>query len=137
MTIPMKVTKSTELQTRFHSVIPGGSHTYAKGDDQYPEMMPVYLVRGKGCHVWDVDGDECRNSGGGAAADGKVSLQRSGQPAAAILGTSGRHRGRDAGGGTGPGAGGGFSGRGQGVVRAGGRGAGFRRNDHRVSLGQR
>jgi glutamate-1-semialdehyde 2,1-aminomutase len=54
----MNVTRSRELQTRFHSVIPGGSHTYAKGDDQYPEFMPVYLARGKGCHVWDVDGNE-------------------------------------------------------------------------------
>ena len=54
----MNVTKSRELQPRFHSVIPGGSHTYAKGDDQYPETMPVYLVRGKGSHVWDVDGNE-------------------------------------------------------------------------------
>jgi len=54
----MNLTKSKELQSRFHSVIPGGSHTYAKGDDQYPESMPVYLSRGKGCHVWDVDGNE-------------------------------------------------------------------------------
>lgn len=54
----MNLTKSKELQSRFHSVIPGGSHTYAKGDDQYPEGMPVYLSRGKGCHVWDVDGNE-------------------------------------------------------------------------------
>ena len=54
----MNVTRSRELQTRFHSLIPGGSHTYAKGDDQYPEFMPVYLTRGKGCHVWDVDGNE-------------------------------------------------------------------------------
>lgn len=54
----MNVTRSRELQTRFHSLIPGGSHTYAKGDDQYPEFMPVYLARGKGCHVWDVDGNE-------------------------------------------------------------------------------
>jgi len=54
----MNVTKSKELQARFHSVIPGGAHTYAKGDDQYPETMPVYLERGKGCHVWDVDGNE-------------------------------------------------------------------------------
>ncbi|HEV2329554.1 MAG TPA: glutamate-1-semialdehyde 2,1-aminomutase [Verrucomicrobiae bacterium] len=54
----MNVTKSKALQDRFHSVIPGGAHTYAKGDDQYPEQMPIYLVRGKGSHVWDVDGNE-------------------------------------------------------------------------------
>jgi glutamate-1-semialdehyde 2,1-aminomutase len=54
----MNITRSKELQSAFHSVIPGGSHTYAKGDDQFPESMPVYLVRGKGSHVWDVDGNE-------------------------------------------------------------------------------
>ncbi len=54
----MNVAKSLELQPRFHSVIPGGAHTYAKGDDQYPEKMPVYITRGKGSHVWDVDGNE-------------------------------------------------------------------------------
>src|SRR5215469_9587047 len=54
----MNVTKSKALQKRFHSAIPGGAHTYAKGDDQYPEHMPVYLVRGKGSHVWDMDGNE-------------------------------------------------------------------------------
>jgi glutamate-1-semialdehyde 2,1-aminomutase len=50
--------RSLELRDRFHAVIPGGSHTYAKGDDQFPEFAAPYLVRGKGCHVWDVDGNE-------------------------------------------------------------------------------
>jgi glutamate-1-semialdehyde 2,1-aminomutase len=54
----MNFTKSRALQARFNSTIPGGSHTYAKGDDQYPEPMPVYLLRGQGSHVWDVDGNE-------------------------------------------------------------------------------
>jgi glutamate-1-semialdehyde 2,1-aminomutase len=54
----MNVVKSKELQPRFHAVIPGGSHTYAKGDDQFPELLSVYLMRGKGCHVWDMDGNE-------------------------------------------------------------------------------
>lgn len=50
--------RSRELQCRFHQIIPGGSHTYAKGDDQYPEPAPLYITRGKGCHVWDVEGTE-------------------------------------------------------------------------------
>jgi glutamate-1-semialdehyde 2,1-aminomutase len=54
----MNVTQSRNLQTKFHSIVPGGAHTYAKGDDQFPEFMPVYLVRGKGAHVWDMDGNE-------------------------------------------------------------------------------
>jgi len=50
--------KSLKLQKQFHKLIPGGAHTYAKGDDQFPEFMPPYIVRGKGCRVWDVDGNE-------------------------------------------------------------------------------
>jgi glutamate-1-semialdehyde 2,1-aminomutase len=50
--------RSLELQDRFRALIPGGAHTYAKGDDQYPESMPLYLERGHGCRVWDVDGNE-------------------------------------------------------------------------------
>jgi glutamate-1-semialdehyde 2,1-aminomutase len=49
---------SNGLTTKLHSIIPGGSHTYAKGDDQYPEFIHPYIVRGKGCRVWDVDGNE-------------------------------------------------------------------------------
>jgi glutamate-1-semialdehyde 2,1-aminomutase len=54
----MNFEQSKTLQRRSHAVIPGGAHTYAKGDDQYPELAPGFLVRGKGCHVWDVDGNE-------------------------------------------------------------------------------
>ena len=46
------------LQRRAHDRIPGGCHTYAKGDDQYPLMSPGFIARGKGCRVWDVDGNE-------------------------------------------------------------------------------
>lgn len=49
---------SKELQKISHALIPGGGHTYAKGDDQYPEQAPAFLARGKGSHVWDVDGNE-------------------------------------------------------------------------------
>ena len=38
---------------RRHSLIPGGAHTYSRGDDQYPENAPEILDRGKGCRVWD------------------------------------------------------------------------------------
>lgn len=46
------------LSERAHTVIPGGSHTYAKGDDQFPEGSPAVLVRGEGCRVWDEAGNE-------------------------------------------------------------------------------
>ena len=54
----MNYQKSKTLQEKSHALIPGGAHTYAKGDDQYPEDAPGFLVRGEGCHVWDVDGNE-------------------------------------------------------------------------------
>jgi glutamate-1-semialdehyde 2,1-aminomutase len=60
--------KSKELQQRSHKIIPGGAHTYAKGDDQYPEQAPAFIVRGKGCHVWDVDGNEFIEYGMGLRA---------------------------------------------------------------------
>jgi glutamate-1-semialdehyde 2,1-aminomutase len=41
-----------------HDLIPGGAHTYAKGDDQYPEDMAPVIERGSGCRVWDLDGNE-------------------------------------------------------------------------------
>jgi len=54
----MKFNKSKELQQKSHAFIPGGCHTYAKGDDQYPELSPGFIARGEGSHVWDVDGNE-------------------------------------------------------------------------------
>ena len=50
--------KSQRLNERFNEIIPGGSHTYAKSDDQFPEGMTPYIVKGKGCKIWDVDGNE-------------------------------------------------------------------------------
>ena len=54
----MNFDKSKALKQKSHQLIPGGAHTYAKGDDQYPELAPGFLERGKGCHVWDLDGNE-------------------------------------------------------------------------------
>jgi glutamate-1-semialdehyde 2,1-aminomutase len=46
------------LKDRAHYIIPGGCHTYAKGDDQYPILAPGFIVQGLGCRVWDTDGRE-------------------------------------------------------------------------------
>jgi glutamate-1-semialdehyde 2,1-aminomutase len=60
--------RSLELTERLHAVIPGGAHTYAKGDDQYPvDTLPV-LTRGLGCRVWDADGNEYIEYGMGLRA---------------------------------------------------------------------
>lgn len=56
------------LQQRAHELIPGGSHTYAKGDDQFPEQAPPFITRGKGCHVWDLEGREFIEYGMGLRA---------------------------------------------------------------------
>jgi glutamate-1-semialdehyde 2,1-aminomutase len=64
----MDFSKSRALQPKAHRLIPGGSHTYAKGDDQYPEQAPGFIVRGKGCHVWDLDGNEYVEYGMGLRA---------------------------------------------------------------------
>ena len=54
----MKFEMSQRLCKEAHTLIPGGAHTYAKCDDQYPDGLAPVIVRGKGCHVWDVDGNE-------------------------------------------------------------------------------
>ena len=56
------------LKQRAHELIPGGSHTYAKGDDQFPEQAPPFIVRGTGCHVWDIEGREFIEYGMGLRA---------------------------------------------------------------------
>jgi glutamate-1-semialdehyde 2,1-aminomutase len=53
-----KFEESRRLQAKSHALIPGGSHTYAKGDDQYPEASPLFIARGEGSHIWDADGNE-------------------------------------------------------------------------------
>jgi glutamate-1-semialdehyde 2,1-aminomutase len=58
------------LQRRAHDLIPGGAHTYAKGDDQYPVVAPPLIARGRGCHVWDPDGNEYIEYGMGLRAVG-------------------------------------------------------------------
>ncbi len=46
-----------ELRTRLHRSIPGGAHTYSRGDDQFPSIAPPLLVRGKGAYTWDSAGN--------------------------------------------------------------------------------
>lgn len=59
---------SNSLRALAHKLIPGGAHTYAKGDDQYPILSPGFIVRGRGCHVWDVDGNRYIEYGMGVRA---------------------------------------------------------------------
>ena len=60
--------RSRELSAQLSRLVPGGSHTYAKGDDQYPVSAPGLIARGSGCHVWDADGNEFIEYGMGLRA---------------------------------------------------------------------
>jgi glutamate-1-semialdehyde 2,1-aminomutase len=64
----MRLERSLELNERLHRVIPGGAHTYAKGDDQFPEGLAPVVAGGRGCRVWDVDDNEYIEYGMGLRA---------------------------------------------------------------------
>src|ERR1700677_4698062 len=68
VTIADRAGEGRRLQRISHNVIPGGCHTYAKGDDQFPATAPAFIERGKGCHVWDLDGNEFIEYGMGLRA---------------------------------------------------------------------
>jgi glutamate-1-semialdehyde 2,1-aminomutase len=53
-----KFDKSRQFSAEIHGLIPGGAHTYSKGDDQFPMNAPGAITHGKGARVWDLDGNE-------------------------------------------------------------------------------
>ena len=64
----MDFNNSERLAQRLRELVPGGSHTYAKGADQYPQPSPAILTHGLGSHVWDADGNEFIEYGMGLRA---------------------------------------------------------------------
>ncbi|MCI0448697.1 MAG: aminotransferase class III-fold pyridoxal phosphate-dependent enzyme [Chlorobi bacterium] len=53
------ITESDKLYARALGLIPTVTQTLAKGPGQYIKgVAPKYLVKGKGSHVWDADGNE-------------------------------------------------------------------------------
>lgn len=50
--------KSDEYRRVIHNLIPGGAHTYSKGDDQFPQLAPAAISHGKGAYLWDLDGNK-------------------------------------------------------------------------------
>jgi len=46
----------SDYSKRLNAVIPGGAHTYSRGDDQFPSNAPQILARGKGAYVYDSEG---------------------------------------------------------------------------------
>lgn len=59
---------SDAYRARIHDLIPGGAHTYSKGDDQFPILSPAAITHGKGSRVWDPDGNEYIECLGGLAS---------------------------------------------------------------------
>ncbi len=53
-----KFDRSDEYRNQIHHLIPGGSHTYSKGDDQFPAKAPAAISHGLGSQVWDLDGNQ-------------------------------------------------------------------------------
>lgn len=57
--LPRDLTKSKEYWIRAERIIPAGTQTFSKGPTQFVQgVAPIYLERGKGSHVFDVDGNE-------------------------------------------------------------------------------
>ena len=53
------IKKSDEIYKKALNLIPCTTQTLAKGPQQNVKgIAPKYLVKGKGSHVWDVDGNE-------------------------------------------------------------------------------
>ena len=50
--------KSDEYRKKIHDLIPGGAHTYSKGDDQFPIKSPAAITHAKGVYCWDLDGNK-------------------------------------------------------------------------------
>ncbi|MGA7574961.1 MAG: aminotransferase class III-fold pyridoxal phosphate-dependent enzyme [Terriglobales bacterium] len=53
------IEKSKGWLARADKVVPGSSQTFSKGANQHVRgVAPIFLAKGKGCRVWDVDGNE-------------------------------------------------------------------------------
>jgi len=50
---------------RLNHVIPGGAHTYSRGDDQFPNNAPSILDYGIGAYVWNPEGQKYLDYGMG------------------------------------------------------------------------
>jgi len=55
----IRLERSWALKSRAEALIPSGTQTFSKGPTQFVQgVAPVFLARGQGSHVWDVDGNE-------------------------------------------------------------------------------
>ncbi|QWE06941.1 glutamate-1-semialdehyde 2,1-aminomutase [Polynucleobacter sp. JS-JIR-5-A7] len=54
-----------DYQSRLLKAIPGGAHTYSRGQDQFPSNAPALLKNGKGAYVYDQSGNKYLDYGMG------------------------------------------------------------------------
>src|SRR4030042_6861470 len=53
------ITESERIWNKAKKIIPAGTQCLSKGPQQFVDgVAPQYLRRGKGCYVWDVDGNK-------------------------------------------------------------------------------
>lgn len=56
---PRELKQSYALKAKAARLIPSGSQTFSKAPTQFVQgVAPVFLSRGQGCYVWDVDGNK-------------------------------------------------------------------------------
>lgn len=56
--VKTSIKNSLKLKKKAESLIPGCSQTFSKAPSQFVQgVSPVFLEKGKGSHVWDVDGN--------------------------------------------------------------------------------
>jgi glutamate-1-semialdehyde aminotransferase/spore coat polysaccharide biosynthesis protein SpsF (cytidylyltransferase family) len=53
-----KIMNKSEFVKKIHELIPGGAHTYSKGDDQFSANAPTGIQKGKGAWLWDINSDK-------------------------------------------------------------------------------
>jgi len=49
--------KGDAINEHFHEIVPAATHTYSKGEDQFPKRSPKLIARAQGAYCWDVDGN--------------------------------------------------------------------------------
>lgn len=54
-----------KIREELHKYIPGGAHTYSRGDDQFPDIVPSAFRRGKGAYLIDDNGNKVLDYGMG------------------------------------------------------------------------
>ncbi|MGA7991378.1 MAG: glutamate-1-semialdehyde 2,1-aminomutase [Thermoanaerobaculia bacterium] len=52
-----KFERGLGISERFQGLVPGGSHTYSRGEDQFPYLSPRMVDRARGAYFWDADGN--------------------------------------------------------------------------------